>query len=345
MYRYLIWILFCLTSQIGFALPIINPWEYALMGYSCRETTCHKWKNCSLKAGFLGDYVFNRKLETQPNSIPSSIPSDIYQTRLQTYQGLLTFNLCDRFEFYSGFGATQISLLTPASSFNYQFTGTLQIQATLPAILYSSNNFPFFDPNSPLSLTTNPSFCYVVGLSSILWTCKNFVLSTSGHYFYTNPSIESVTLPPTMEYNALANLGAGNFGGAVPMVASSTVYLPNTTLNYQEWQADLCLAYALCLSRNLRAIPFVAIELAGVLVNFGNAVVTTFTQIPPSVGAFSPIYTTPTAFTANLYDLSQQRLFGYTIGTSFIGRDRFAAGIEWRFVNETAFSVDLNFNF
>ncbi|MBS0623771.1 MAG: hypothetical protein JSS62_04030 [Verrucomicrobia bacterium] len=328
----------CLSATCHLqALPIFNPWEYALLS---NPETCNprnSFSYGSFRLGFLGDYVFNRKLEVNQGSF-----SDINQTSLRTYQGILSLNLCKRFEIYAGLGASQLSLHTPASSFNYQFAGTAQIVDASPGI-FAVNNFPFFDPNSPLSLYSNSFFSCSAGLNGILWHCKNFALSASGRYFYTNPPINNIVLPPTMEVNTMISPMAA-YGGTAPSIASSVIY-PHSSIQYQEWQTDLCFAYAICISRTLKAIPFGAIEWSGALVNFGNVFITSLSKPPPVTGGFEPLFNLSFPFTAQLYDLAQQRLFGYTVGASFVGRDCFAASIEWRFVNENAFCVDLNVSF
>ncbi|MBS0624053.1 MAG: hypothetical protein JSS62_05460 [Verrucomicrobia bacterium] len=317
-------------------MPVLNPWEYAFLNSPTYKTPCPN-KNYSLRAGILGDYVWNRRLE-----IKDFPQADILQTSLSTYQGVLTFNLCKRFELYVGLGSSQLNLLTPASAFGYQFTGTLQSLGIAPP--FGSNNYPIFDPNGLLSIASTAAFSCNLGLSGILWTCNNLALSVSGHYFYTNPPIANVTLPPTFQNNAVGSQFIPIFGGDTPTAAPSTIYLPNSSFKYQEWQTDLCLAYTVCISRTLKAIPFVAFEWAGVLVDFGNALISTLPTTPTTIGVYAPQWP-ESAFTANLYPLQEQNPFGFTVGTSFVGRDRFAAGIEWRFINESAFCVDVNMSF
>ncbi|MBS0623769.1 MAG: hypothetical protein JSS62_04020 [Verrucomicrobia bacterium] len=286
----------------------------------------------------MGDYVSDRKLEVSA----FSVPSDIYQTSLSTYQGLLTLNWCERFEIYAGLGSTQLELFTPASSFNYQFTGVLQ-NITLLFTAFSRNNYPIFDPNGLMSVSSISAFSYTLGGSGVICSFKNLALSASGSYFYTNPPIAEVVLPTTIQNNAISSF-VEEFSGDSPTVAPSVVYLPNSSFKYQEWQTDLCLAYAIYISRSLKAVPFAAIEWSGVFATFANALVSSTPPSPLTVDGSTPLFG-ENAFTATLYNLRQQRNFGFTIGTSFVGKDRFAAGVEWRFINETAFCVDLNMSF
>ncbi|MBS0624054.1 MAG: hypothetical protein JSS62_05465, partial [Verrucomicrobia bacterium] len=188
---YFIFLTFGASSLL--ALPTLNPWEYALTNRTSNLPILENHPDLSFRLGFLGDYVLNRKLETSENQTNS----DIQKTTLKTHQGLISLTMNKRLDFYAGLGASSLTLKTPASSFNYHFSGTLSVVVVpfpAPLATYSGNNIPTFDPNSPLSLITNPSFSYTLGLSSILWKGKNLAISAAGSYFYTNPNVARAVL-------------------------------------------------------------------------------------------------------------------------------------------------------
>ncbi|MBS0623770.1 MAG: hypothetical protein JSS62_04025 [Verrucomicrobia bacterium] len=331
---------FCCTSFKLLALPVLNPWEYALTQQPSILPILDEHPSWSFKAGFLGDYVLNRKLEVASSS------ADIQFSYLRTHQGLLSFAYRKKLEIYVGLGASKLAIETPASAFGYQFTGAYNLAFAAASF---GNNFPFFDPNSFMSFTSNAAFSYTLGGSCIVWdTCK-YALSLAGRYFYTHAPITNVFLPFSVQNNRIYNV-AGGMGAYAPQVAPSTVYLQNVACSYREWQVDLCLSYILKIAKTLKALPFLALNCSGVYANFGDAVVSSTPPLPPASPLLVPgqpnsVLFTPVPFAATLYNLRQQTLFGGTLGSSFIGNSCFAAGIEWRFWNENAFCLDFNINF
>ena len=90
------------------ALPALNPIDASLYCDSvqdCFEVPC--WDCLSLRLGFLGDYVFNRNLETNSSAIKDA---GIHKTSLYTNAGYFALNFFERVDFYGYLGTSHIFL-------------------------------------------------------------------------------------------------------------------------------------------------------------------------------------------------------------------------------------------
>ena len=88
------------------ALPLGNPAEAYLFseGIFFQSSFC----NClSVRAGYYGDYVFDRKLHVEKKG---SFGRNFIQTKVYTNAGYLTVNLWERLDIFTTLGGTKISI-------------------------------------------------------------------------------------------------------------------------------------------------------------------------------------------------------------------------------------------
>ncbi len=102
-------------SGCAFGLPLGNPCESSLIydGLFC-EGHCRSWRDpsayildsWSLRLGFYGDYVFNRKLEEV------STGASVTRSKIYTNAAFFALNAWDAIELFGTLGTTQIDITT-----------------------------------------------------------------------------------------------------------------------------------------------------------------------------------------------------------------------------------------
>lgn len=163
------WIPFFLISLPLFGLPIQNPSEPAMHTLGafrgCIDPCASFTEAWSLRVGFYGDYVFDRYCERQSGD------GDVHKSSLFTNAGIVVFNLCDRFELFGTFGATEIFLHTPGRTFDLQGST-------------ASNQFIEVETESDLS--------WSAGVRALLFCWRALSFGVEGQYFDAHPKLNSV---------------------------------------------------------------------------------------------------------------------------------------------------------
>ncbi len=172
-----------LSAASAIALPIGNPatpclirdgliWEGVWADF---RDPYLSWSDAiSMRAGFYGDYVFNRHLNVR--NAPST-GGQIERFQLFTNAGYLAFNLYDRVDIFSSVGTTNINL-----------DGNLQ--TFLPGA-----------PGTRISVESDADFSWSVGARAILFECGRATFGLEAQYFQTVPRINKVTLSsPTVSF-------------------------------------------------------------------------------------------------------------------------------------------------
>lgn len=154
-----------LISPLLYSLPLGNPAEPALYpcGIFSEKNTgcCFDWH---VRAGYTGDFVFNRNLRLRNSPFPRGHLAR--QTTLSTNAGFLALNLNNRLDIFSTFGQTRISINAIE-----QFFGGLNIAEG--------------------RLTTNTGFSWSVGGKGVILGWRNFALGVEGQYFRTTPHLST----------------------------------------------------------------------------------------------------------------------------------------------------------
>lgn len=144
------------------ALPVGNPNEAAFLcsGAICDAplSCCYSIDSLSLRAGYYGDYVFNRYLETTSSHI------QVETTNIHTNAAYLALNFMDRVDLFTTLGVSCIEIETNSIIFG-----------------------PFVNPFYA-EIVTKADFSWSVGARAILFECSNFIWGIEGQYFNFSPS-------------------------------------------------------------------------------------------------------------------------------------------------------------
>jgi|GEM_PF-403906 len=168
-------LLFVAITKVD-ALPVRNPADAALyrrglfFNNECcvAPDACFSWTdNLSFRLGFSGDYVFDRKMETDQTPYR---PGTLAQTKIYTSAGYIALNYCNCLELFSTLGATRMEwlLIDPMLS-------------------------PLFPSQSPTAVFKS-GFSWGVGANLICLQCDYFTVGLEGEYFQTHPELSYITL-------------------------------------------------------------------------------------------------------------------------------------------------------
>lgn len=147
------------------ALPLGNPAETALFSENILFSSSFcELVNIGLRAGYYGDFVFDRKLHLRENR---HIARDLIKTEISTNAGYLVLNLCDRHDIFCTLGATRISI-----------EADQQVWREAPTA-FAKNSF----------LTLKPGFSWSIGGRTVLYENAGFILGVEGQYFAAYPVI------------------------------------------------------------------------------------------------------------------------------------------------------------
>lgn len=200
----------------AFALPVGNPAEASFLtdgliweGHcGCDPCDpCLTWCDAfSVRAGFYGDYVFNRGLRNRGRVANQADRSRLDQTEIYTNAGYLALNFWDRFDAFATLGTSKLNLEGNASSFGPFLTS------------------PILENGPRVAIETRYEFSWSVGARALLWECGCTALGLEGQYFRTVPRVHSIT-----------------FGKLFTTDPTST--LPHLSTQYSEWQVGLGLSH------------------------------------------------------------------------------------------------------
>lgn len=168
-----------LSSSALYALPVGNPGDPLLLSrgiiwdddccdrrddyYPCDTCGWWSWNFFSMRAGYYGDFVFNRDLQLQDFG-----ESDIEHTEIYTNAGLIVLNFCDRFDIYGAFGGSEIFIQSNGSSF-----------ATTPGTRFE--------------IETETDFSWTIGAKLTFFQCGCTSFGVDGKYFRTTPTIRRIS--------------------------------------------------------------------------------------------------------------------------------------------------------
>jgi major outer membrane protein len=179
-----------LTCGAAYALPVGNPSEASLFcdgifwcgnGGGCSDpcNPCGSWcDSFNFRAGFYGDYVFNRHLKTHGHRGGNRSRHHIDHTRINTNAAYMALNLCNRFDVFATLGQSNLWLEGNSSSFGL--------------LTATGNRF---------TVETSTEFSWSVGGRATLWECGCTALGLEGQYFRTNPRVKTVILASTDTIN------------------------------------------------------------------------------------------------------------------------------------------------
>ncbi|EPP34782.1 major outer membrane porin [Chlamydia ibidis] len=271
------------------ALPVGNPAEPSLLidgtmwegaaGDPCDP--CATWCDAiSVRAGFYGDYVFDRVLKVDvaktiqmgPAPTTASNTSGIvatanktqvdrnnlaYGKHLQdaewcTNAAFLALNIWDRFDVFCTLGACSGYFKGNSAAFN--LVGLLGIQGT------DLSDQP---PNITLSqavveMYTDTSFAWSVGARGSLWECGCATLGAEFQYAQAKPKVEELNaICGVAQFTVHKPKGYKNQAFPLPADAgtSAAAGTKSATVDYHEWQVGMALSYRLNM-----LVPYVGVK-------------------------------------------------------------------------------------
>lgn len=159
-----------LSCGAAYALPVGNPADASLYlnGIYFDDTIsvdpcdpCFSWCDAfSVRAGFYGDYVFNRHLERRGDGHGLLQDADIH-----TNAGLLVLNIAERLDFFTTLGTTSIDLRSNATNWNAS-------------------------ASRETDLHFKTHFSWSLGARATLWQCDCWAFGIEGQYFRTTPDLD-----------------------------------------------------------------------------------------------------------------------------------------------------------
>ncbi|WP_213318985.1 porin [Chlamydiifrater volucris] len=255
---------------------------------------CSTWCDAlSLRAGFFGDYVFNRLLKTDvPNTFfmsaaktgtvgansfsgterpNTALHKNMTQSQLYTNAGYLALNIWDRFDVFCTLGTTNAYIKGSSAAFNlvglFGNTDTTEannIETTVPNVSVG---------NAFVELYTDAEFSWSIGARGALWECGCATLGAEFQYAQAKPEISQINVVSNVAQFSIAH-PKGFVGRDIklPLPTLDDKSIPDlsktksVSANYSEWQVGLALAYRL----NFIS-PYVGIKWSRAKIDFDGA--------------------------------------------------------------------------
>lgn len=176
MKKLLMTMLTVLACGAVYALPVGNPADPLLLTNGIFWDSCwdddyydpcdpcgFEW-DMSLRIGYYGDFVFDRKME-----LDGFGDGNIERFELYTNAGLVVLNFWERLDIYATFGSTNFDIHTRSGLFG------------LPDVLGSFTR-----------IETDGAFSWSVGARAVLWNWGCTTLGLDARYFRARPDIKSI---------------------------------------------------------------------------------------------------------------------------------------------------------
>ncbi|WP_284442370.1 porin [Chlamydia gallinacea] len=264
------------------ALPVGNPAEPSLLidGTMWEGTSgdpcdpCATWCDAiSIRAGFYGDYVFDRVLKTDTTKtvedmaaalttaanattgVDSTTASTatprnnaaygkhIHDAEWTTNAAYLALNIWDRFDVFCTLGASNGYFKAGSDAFSvvglFGLKGTAVAQTDLPNV---------FLTQGVVELYTDTSFSWSIGARGALWECGCATLGAEFQYAQSKPKVETLNVLCTpAQFTVHKPRGYKNQAFPLPENAGTDAATDtkSATIQYHEWQAGLALSYRL----------------------------------------------------------------------------------------------------
>ncbi|MBX6687202.1 porin [Chlamydia gallinacea] len=267
------------------ALPVGNPAEPSLLidGTMWEGTSgdpcdpCATWCDAiSIRAGFYGDYVFDRVLKTDTTKTVEDMAAaptnpiqgatggttgagntvttaasranvaygkHIHDAEWATNAAYLALNIWDRFDVFCTLGAS--SGYFKAGSDAFSVVGLFGLSNTQ----VSPSDIPnVFLTQGVVELYTDTSFSWSIGARGALWECGCATLGAEFQYAQSKPKVETLNVLCTpAQFTVHKPRGYKNQAFPLPENAGTDAATDtkSATIQYHEWQAGLALSYRL----------------------------------------------------------------------------------------------------
>ncbi len=274
--------------------PLYNRGSYTSIRLFCKKSLTSK-PTLSLRAGFFGDYVFNRLLKTD---VPAQFQGmaamvsggtvsnattpvsraniathkNMTQSELYTNAGYLALNIWDRFDVFCTLGTTNAYIKGSSAAFN--LIGLIGKAADPGNALDASKTRPNANiANAFVELYTDAEFSWSIGARGALWECGCATLGAEFQYAQAKPEISQINVVSNVAQFSIAHpKGFIGEDAKLPLPYLTTEKSPDMSktkslsANYNEWQIGLALAYRL----NFIS-PYVGIKWSRAKIDFDGA--------------------------------------------------------------------------
>lgn len=371
------------------ALPVGNPAEPSLLidgtmwegasGDPCDP--CSTWCDAiSIRAGYYGDYVFDRILKvdvnktftgmaatpTQASGTASNTNTAADRTNLAygkhlqdaewfTNAAFLALNIWDRFDIFCTLGAANGYFKAGSAAFN--LVGLIGVAGSdlnnqLPNVAITQGVVEFY---------TDTTFSWSVGARGALWECGCATLGAEFQYAQSNPKIEmlNVTSSPAqfVIHKPRGYKGtSSNFPLPLTAGTDTATDTKSATLKYHEWQVGLALSYRLNM-----LVPYIGVNWSRATYDadtiriaqpkLATAVLDLTTWNPTLLGKATSVDGT------NIYSdflqiasvqinkMKSRKACGVAVGATLIDADKWSITGEARLINERAAHMNAQFRF
>ena len=175
----------CLSAtSLLYSLPVSNPSEASFLNQgvcwtsttkthnktATSEKTLNNWGGSfGLRAGYYGDFVFNRHTKVEENVTETRLDN----TAVYTNAGYLAINLYDYADLFGTLGMSNLFLSSDAATFGSSAIGQM------------------------LEIESNTHFSWSLGGRVSLFKYQDLTLGLEGQYFSTSPDIRRITQAAT----------------------------------------------------------------------------------------------------------------------------------------------------
>lgn len=372
------------------ALPVGNPAEPSLLidGTMWEGTSgdpcdpCATWCDAiSIRAGFYGDYVFDRVLKTDVtktvddmaaaltigttsnvSSAATAATRDnaaygkhIHDAEWATNAAYLALNIWDRFDVFCTLGAS--SGYFKAGSDAFSVVGLFGInQETL-----AGDRPNVFLTQGVVELYTDTSFSWSIGARGALWECGCATLGAEFQYAQSKPKVETLNVLCTpAQFTVHKPRGYKNTPFPLPEGAGTdgATDTKSATIQYHEWQAGLALSYRLNM-----LVPYLGVKWSRASFDADNiriaqpklAKETLYLTAwnPTFMGSGTAGSGTATGKLADFIQIASMEInkmksrkaCGVVVGATLVDADKWSITGEARLIDERAAHVNAQFRF
>ncbi|EYE60572.1 major outer membrane porin [Bacteroides fragilis str. S6L5] len=372
------------------ALPVGNPAEPSLLidGTMWEGTSgdpcdpCATWCDAiSIRAGFYGDYVFDRVLKTDttktvedmaaaPTQGQDASPGitntqtaasrnnvaygkHIHDAEWATNSAYLALNIWDRFDVFCTLGAS--SGYFKAGSDAFSVVGLFGLNATEVAKTDLPN---VFLTQGVVELYTDTSFSWSIGARGALWECGCATLGAEFQYAQSKPKVETLNVLCTpAQFTVHKPRGYKNTPFPLPLDAGTEAAADtkSATIQYHEWQAGLALSYRLNM-----LVPYLGVKWSRASFDADNIRIAQpkLASAILNLTAWNPTFlgNVATAVGDKLVDFMQiasmeinkmksRKACGVVVGATLVDADKWSITGEARLIDERAAHVNAQFRF
>ena len=376
------------------ALPVGNPAEPSLLidGTMWEGTSgdpcdpCATWCDAiSIRAGFYGDYVFDRVLKTDTTKTVEDMAAaptastqavgvtnastavsranaaygkHIHDAEWATNSAYLALNIWDRFDVFCTLGAS--SGYFKAGSDAFSVVGLFGLKT---ATTVGNTDLPnVFLTQGVVELYTDTSFSWSIGARGALWECGCATLGAEFQYAQSKPKVETLNVLCTpAQFTVHKPRGYKNQAFPLPKEAGTDAATDtkSATIQYHEWQAGLALSYRLNM-----LVPYLGVKWSRASFDADNIRIAqprlaeankildltawnpTFSgEAAVQTGSTDPLIDFVQIASMQINKMKSRKACGIVVGATLVDADKWSITGEARLIDERAAHVNAQFRF